>query len=61
MDFAVGGEWGWETTSSLSGVGALWKNPGDGFDTGCTTYMDLQTCLDVESGPDLMFSVDSSP
>jgi hypothetical protein len=61
MWFSRGGLWGWETTSDQHGTGAMWKNPGDGFATGCTTYMDMLTCLgDVDQGPDFIFSVNKT-
>lgn len=58
MDFAVGGEWGWETTNTLSGTGGMWKNPGGGFGTGCSAYGDMVTCLGaLGQGPDYMFTL----
>ncbi len=58
MDFSSGGEWGWETTSTLAGKPAQWKNPGNGFATGCTTWMDMQTCIGpIGEGPDFIFQI----
>jgi hypothetical protein len=57
MDFNSGGEWGWLTNNTVRGIGAVWKNPGDGFATGCTAYTDLLTCIPVEEGGDLAFSI----
>lgn len=58
MDFALGGEWGWETTNTLSGIGAKWKNPGGGFGTGCSTYGDMVSCIGaLGQGPDYMFAL----
>jgi hypothetical protein len=56
MDFAVGGQWGWENSSTLRGKPAQWQNPGDGFGTGCTTWSQLQSCLGAP-GPDLLFQI----
>ena len=57
MSFSVG-QWGWEVVSQATGSVASWKNPGDGFGTGCTTYTDMQTCFGGSApGPDFMFSV----
>jgi hypothetical protein len=61
MDFATGGQWGWLTSSLQHGVAARWKNPGDGFGTGCTAYRKMQRCVaSVDPGPDLMFAVNST-
>ena len=55
MDFASGGEWGWETRGVQSGSAAQWQNPGDGFGSGCTSWASVVSC--VGFGPDLMFSL----
>ena len=52
MDFGVGGEWGWETRNTKNGRPAAWRNPGDGFGTGCTTYAVESVC--IGGGPDHM-------
>jgi hypothetical protein len=58
MNFAAGGEWAWETTNTLTGNAAVWKNPGDGFLTGCTTYQNMQGCIGPSGeGPDFMFAI----
>jgi hypothetical protein len=59
MDFGVGGQWGWETRSVKGGkYNGKWQNPGNGFGTGCVTWMDVQTC--VGYGPDWMFAIEGS-
>jgi hypothetical protein len=56
MSFVESGQWGWETTRSLTGWHAVWKNPGDGFETGCTHYRRLLKCFGaLGQGPDFMF------
>jgi hypothetical protein len=58
MLFAAGGEWGWESTNTLSNTASKWQNPGDGFVTGCTSYADMQTCIGpAGEGPDFMFVI----
>jgi hypothetical protein len=59
IDFRDGGEWGWNTNNTLRGSIAQWKNAGDGFDTGCTTWGDVKTCLgdDEGQGPDFSFAL----
>jgi hypothetical protein len=44
MTFAVGGQWGWETSTNQPGNPDLWQNPDDGYGTGCTTWQPL-TCI----------------
>jgi hypothetical protein len=56
MDFAVGGEWGWENETTVRGYPSVWENPGDGFATGCTTWTDEATCIPDGQG-DQMFAV----
>ncbi len=58
MDFLPAGiQWYWMNRSVQSGVGSAWKNPGDGFGTGCVAYTTLFTCIPTAGGPDLMFSL----
>ena len=57
LDFAAGGEWGWESRTVQSTAAALWKNPGDGLGTGCTTFSPMLTCITAGGGPDFMFSL----
>lgn len=57
QDFSTAGMWGWLTNDTVRGSGAMWKNPGDGFSTGCTTYTDLLTCIPSGEGGDLAFSI----
>jgi hypothetical protein len=58
MDYAAGGEWGFEVRNVQSNSAALWQNPGNGFGTGCTTFSNMQTCLAPNvPGPDFLFSI----
>jgi hypothetical protein len=57
MAFSAGGEFGWNSRNVQSNTGAHWKNPGNGFGTGCTTYTLMNTCIGVGEGPDLMFTL----
>jgi len=57
MDFGTGGEWAWETRSVQNGAAGVWRNPGNGFSTGCTTYTAVTTCIAAGEGPDWMFTV----
>jgi hypothetical protein len=60
MDFGVGGggEWAWETRTLQRKNPAAWQNPGDGFETGCTTWGVMTSCIgDQGEGPDFMFGL----
>jgi len=61
MDFAAGGEWGWETTLDQHGYPAQWENPGNGFGTGCTSWNTLTSCINAGEGPDFMFGIEGDP
>ena len=58
MDGTVGGEWGWNsTTTAQAGKPAVWQNPGDAFGTGCKKWTNMQTCIGAGPGPDFVFSL----
>ncbi len=58
MDFSTGGEWGWETPATQTGLAAAWQNPGGGFGVGCQTWGVMQTCLGAQGeGPDFEFTL----
>ncbi len=56
MDFSAGGEWGWEARTVQSNSPAIWRNPLNGFGTGCTDWGQLQPCLG-STNPDFMFTL----
>ena len=51
---AAKGRWGWSSRAVQSGFESAWRNPGDGFGTGCTTFQPVSSC-GISGGPDLMF------
>ena len=60
MQFATGGQFGWEVTSDLTGNAADWRNPDGGFGTSCAAFQndtDMQTCLGLVGTPDFIFAV----
>jgi hypothetical protein len=58
MPFIPNGEWFWCTESVQTLSVFYWENPGNGFGTGCTTFMPLPTCIDDSRfGPDLSFQL----
>jgi hypothetical protein len=54
----VGGQHFWSNRTSTSNDGGVWRNPGDGFGTGCTDW-DRQTTCGVGGGtnPDFLFQI----
>jgi hypothetical protein len=58
MDFSTGGEWGWNTNNTQRGGPGQWKNGGNGFNTGCTTYQPVLECIASGEGPDFSYSLD---
>jgi hypothetical protein len=57
MAYRAGGEWGWETMAKRIGSSAKWRNPNNGFGTGCKVYTNLRTCLGRELGSLLIFTI----
>jgi hypothetical protein len=62
QDVLTAGQHFWSNRSVQSNAGALWRNPGDGFGTGCTTFTAPGTCgaaPGVGGGfPDQLFQID---
>jgi len=56
MEFANGGQWFWTTATDGHGNPFVFRNPGDGFGTGCTGWA---TGCNVAggSGPDLLMNI----
>jgi hypothetical protein len=51
MAFSPNGEWEWSTNYNLHNNVPVWRNPGDGFGTGCITYQSVFNCgFDDEDG-----------
>ncbi len=49
------GQFGYGYSDPQVGAGALWRNPGDGFGTGCTSWASVATC--ISGGPDYAFAI----
>jgi hypothetical protein len=58
MDFDVGGQWGWETTTTSNGDDAQWQNPGGGWGE-CPKWTSITVCW--HAGPGLMFQLEGDP
>lgn len=51
MDYKPNGEWEWSTSYNRHNNAPVWKNTGNGFGTGCTSYQPLLNCgFDEEDG-----------
>jgi len=55
------GQWFWSYRSVQSNQGAAWQNPGNGFQTGCTTWTRRTACpLTGNGAPDLVFRLNGT-
>ena len=54
-DYETAGLWYGVSNAVQSGYPAVWQNPGNGWQTGCTSWAPLADCL--EKGPDIAFSL----
>jgi hypothetical protein len=57
MAFFVGGEWGWLTNNTVRNHPSMWRNPGGGFDTGCTDFAPTTVCVSGDVGGDYSFAL----
>ena len=60
LDFNPDGQWGWVTRSVQSTNGAAFRNVGDGFGTGCTTWTRNSGCGFDANAPDQVFRLRGS-
>ena len=51
------GEWYWASRTKQGGSPAVWKNPGNGFGSGCTTWTPYQSCTGASGRPDFMWAL----
>ena len=56
QDFFASGQHLWSTRSATSFDGAVWRNPGNGFGTGCTEWTAMSSC-GVGGGGDFLFQI----
>lgn len=58
QDFATDGQHFWSNRTVQSNSGAVWRNPGDGFGSGCTTFDRMTTCgVGGATNPDFLFQI----
>jgi hypothetical protein len=55
--FSEGGEWGWLTNNTVRRNPSVWRNPGDGYGTGCTDFAPTKTCIPDDEGGDFAFAL----
>ena len=58
QNFTPSGQYFWSNRTVASNNGSVWRNPGDGFGTGCVNW-DRQTTCNVGGGvsPDFLFQI----
>jgi hypothetical protein len=54
LDINPNGQWAWEWNLTQNNHPSVWRNPGDGFNSGCTDWEYLEICQ-TDWGPDLSF------
>lgn len=59
MNFDPGGQWFWSTRSTQTGSAYRWRNPGNGFGSGCTSWQPGASACGVgdDVEPDALFSL----
>ena len=58
LDYAVGGQSYWSNFAAPAiGAPAMFRNPGDGFGVGCTTFTSVVTCGVGGGEPNLIFQL----
>ncbi|HRC84253.1 MAG TPA: DUF11 domain-containing protein [Thermoanaerobaculia bacterium] len=58
QNFGSFGQHFWSNRSTQTNSESVWRNPGDGFATGCTTFTPQRTCgVGGGASPDLLFSI----
>ena len=57
VDFTVGGQIFWSNRTDQDNSAAVWRNPLDGFVSGCTNWDTLANCAVGGSFPDFQFQI----
>jgi len=57
QDFNPNGQWFWHNRTVQSNAGAAWRNPGDGYATGCITWNRKNACMADQVWPDQVFQI----
>jgi hypothetical protein len=63
LNFGTQGQWFWSTRTVANGNPYAWRNPGNGFGSGCTSWGVGATGCGVGGGvePDSLFRLDGTP
>jgi hypothetical protein len=61
QDFGVAGQYFWSNVTTAVGGTSQWRNPGDGFGTGCTDWDATTTCGVGGGNPSFLFAVEGTP
>ena len=56
MDYGCCRQWGWELRAG-DGEPAVWRNPGDGFGTGCVDWAPVTQCFSQALREGFMFEL----
>src|SRR6266550_3503174 len=60
-DFTCCGQWYWHNRDVQSNQGAAWQNPGNGFGTGCTTWVRKTACSALgQLAPDQVYRLNGT-
>lgn len=57
LAFTAGGEWGWLANTVTHNDPGKWRNPGNGYFTGCTKWTDTSTCIPTAGSDDFAFAL----
>jgi len=58
MDHQPGAkQWYWRHSTRVTGTAAHWRNPGNGFTTGCTSWGAAHSCISLSNPIDLAFEL----
>ncbi len=57
LNYSGGGQWYWQNRSVQASSPASWRNPGNGFGSGCTVWSEKLVCVPTEAGTDQIFTL----
>lgn len=56
QDYSTQGDWGWQNRNEQSNADASWRNPQNGYGTGCRGWASRMACVGGDwSGPDQVY------
>ena len=61
QDITLHGQWFWHERAVQSNQGSVWQNPGNGFGTGCMTWVRQTACAAlIDLNPDQVFRLNGT-